>query len=58
MAALIIAILGLALVTLFRWAAETMNHRIVIDRELNNLRNISDEVAQHIGSPVLPADFL
>lgn len=43
-------LLGTFLVVLLSGWYDAQSHRIVIDRELNNLRNISEEVALHLES--------
>ncbi len=41
---------GTTLVVLLLWGYNLQSYRIVIDKELNNLKNISEEVALHIES--------
>ena len=49
-AAVIMTLFGSVLVLLLSWGYDMQSHHIVIDNELTNLRNISEEVALHIDS--------
>ncbi|MCU7836756.1 MAG: HAMP domain-containing protein [gamma proteobacterium symbiont of Taylorina sp.] len=46
----IMALFGFVIVLLLSWGHEILSHKTVIDKETQNIRNISDEIALHLES--------
>lgn len=49
-AALTMTLFGVVIVTMLSLGYDMLSHKIVIDKELNNIKNISNEVALHINA--------